>query len=203
MRLSNHRVPRRTLATATLALVLTACSSAVPSVAPSPTVAPTPVITPDPHLTEPATADAIFIAITSAGMPLSGTNAIGGDPNSPIVKRINATLESWPLMIIQYKNSATLRAAAKWDPTKPAPAGSPPYVFVGLNILVDFGPASAKPAAPDPSRQEQAQRLAGVLDALLWPLEQRSVTPIATRTPPPPSADPVTTAASPRPTAKP
>jgi hypothetical protein len=183
MRVSNQSAARRHVAIALLALVLTACAASVPSVAPSPTATPTPVITPDPHLTEPATADAIFDAIRSSGLPLSTTNAINGDPGSPSVKRINAAIDNWPLVITQYRNSATLRATTKWDPTKPPDKVGPAYAFVGLNILIDFGPPSGTVRTPDATRLAQAQRLVDVLDPLLWPLELRSLTPLATHTP--------------------
>jgi hypothetical protein len=207
MRISNQSALRRRLATGVVALMLTACSASVPSSAPPPTVAPTPVITPDPHLTDPATADAIFDVIRRAGLPLSVTNATGGDPSSPIVKQINAAIDNWPLVISQYKNSATLRAAVKWSPGKAPAADSPPYIFVGLNVLIAFGPTTGKPLAPDATRQAQAERLVQVIDPLLWPLEQRSVTPIPSRTAQAasPSAIPSKPSpkASPKPTVKP
>jgi len=180
-----------------IAFTLTACAASAPPPTPAPTVAPTPVITPDPHLTDPATADDVVRAIGSSGLPLTLTNAIGGEASSPFIKRINGALGDWPLVVTQYKDSAGLRAAIKWDPTKPPADGSAPYVFVGLNILISFGPTSGKPVAPDPARQAEAQSLAAALDPLLWPLEQRSITPILTRTAPtatpPPSAAPKAT----------
>jgi hypothetical protein len=188
------------VATVIVALTLAACGSSVASPSPSATVAPTPVITPDPHLTAPATADAVFNAIRKAGLPLSVTNA-SSDPKLAIVKRINAAIDNWPLIITQYKSSELLRPSAKWDPTKPLDDASPAYVFVGLNIMVAFGPASGTVAVPDSNRQEQAQRLVDVLDPLLWPLEQRSITPIATKTPAPAST-PAPSAAA-KPSAKP
>jgi hypothetical protein len=197
MRVSNHHARRNGVATLMIAFTLAACAASAPPATLAPTVAPTPVITPDPHLTDPATADAVVRAIGSTGLPLSFTNAIGGDANSPFVKRINGSLDNWPLVVTQYKSSAALRAAIKWDPAKPPAPGSAPYVFVGLNILIAFGPTSGKPVAPDPARQTEAQRLAVALDPFLWPMEQRSVTPILTRaapTPKPaPSATPKTT----------
>jgi hypothetical protein len=206
MRVSNQSTRLPTFAAAVLALILTACAASVPSSAPPPTIAPTPVITPDPHLTDPATADAIFGAIRLAGLPLSITNATGGDPSSPIVKRINAAVDNWPLIITQYRNSATLRAAAKWDPTKPPAAGSPPYAFVGLNIMIAFGPSTGKPATPDATREAQAQELVDLIDPLLWPLEQQSVKPVPTRTAAPPTPTPAPSAkpkATPKPSVKP
>ena len=184
-----------------LLLMLTACSSSVPSTAPSPTVVPTPVITPDPHLTDPATADAIFDVIRRAGLPLTVTNATGGDANSPIVKQINAAIDNWPLVISQYRNSATLRAAIKWNPKLPPADGSPPYIFVGLNVLIAFGPTVGKPQPPDAIRQAQATRLVAVIDPLLWPVEQRSVTPIPVRTAV--AASPAPAPSKPKPSPKP
>ena len=201
MRVSNQSARARGAAAALLAVMLTACAASVPPSAPSPTVAPTPVITPNPHLTDPATADAIFSAIRSAGLPLSTSNAFAGAPNAPVVKRINAAVDNWPLIITQYKNTATLREAVKWDPSKPPAAGSPPYAFVGLNIMVAFGPPSGKPVPPDASRQAQALRLVGALDPLLWPIQQRSVTPIPTATPP--AASPAPSAVKPKASVKP
>jgi hypothetical protein len=193
------------LATASLLLVLTACAAAaVPSSAPSPTVASTPVVTPDPHLKDPATADAILKAIATAGLPLSVSNAIGGDPRWPFVKRFNAAVDNWPLIVTEYKNSAILRAANHWDPTKPVFDGNPPYTFVGLNILITFGPAAAKATPPDANRQAEARQLIGVLDPLLWPLEERALIPLPSRTAMP-AQTPAASAASPKPakTAKP
>jgi hypothetical protein len=185
--------------------MLTACAASVPSTAPSPTIAPTPVITPDPHLSEPASADTILRKISSAGLPLTISNAIGGDPASAFVKRFNAAIDNWPLIVTEYKSSATLRAAIKWDPSKPPAANSAPYTFVGLNILITFGPAAGKPAVPDTARQALAKRLVDVLDPLLWPIEQRSVSPVPSRTAAPVPSPTVTPkpAKTPKPSAKP
>ena len=203
MRISNRPALCRRLATGVVALMLTACSASAPSATPPPTVAPTPVITPDPHLTDPATADAVFDVIRRAGLPLSVTNAIGGDASSPIVKQINAAIDNWPLVISQYRNGAALRAAVKWSPGKPPAAGSPPYVFVGLNVLIAFGPTTGKPQPPDATRQAQAERLVAVIDPLLWPIEQRSVTPVPSRTAVVASPTPAPPKSSPKPSAKP
>jgi hypothetical protein len=194
------RARSRSILTVLLAVALSACTSTVASPNPSPTTAPTPVITPDPHLTEPATADAIFNAIRKAGLPLSVTNANGGDPNSPVVKRINAAIDNWPLVITEYRTSALLKSTTNWDPAKLPDDASPAYAFVGLNVMIAFGPASGKVADPAPNRQEQAQRLVDVLDPLLWPLQQRSLKPIPTRPADSASASPK---ASPKPSPKP
>lgn len=180
MRVSNHAA--RLGAVAVIAtLLVTACGSTPPSVAP-PTARPTPVITPDPHLTEPATADQIFVAIRVGDVPLSVNNATSGDPTSPIVKRINAAIGNWPLIITEFRSSAALRQATKWDPATPPTQGNAPYTFVGLNILIEFGPVTGVLAAPDADRQKQAKVLVDLIDPLLWPMEQRSVIRLETKT---------------------
>jgi hypothetical protein len=162
-------------------MLLTACGSPPPSPSPA-TPRPTPVITPDPHLIEPATADDIFKAIRVGDLPLNVTNATAGDPTSPIVKRINADIGNWPLIISEFRTSDLLRRTTNWDPTKPPVQGSPPYAFVGLNILIEFGPITGVLARPDAMRQQQAEGLIALIDPLLWPLEQRSVIALPTRT---------------------
>jgi hypothetical protein len=112
------------------------------------------------------------------------------------VKRINADIGNWPLIITQFRSSELLRSTLKWDPAKPPAQGNAPYTFVGLNIVIEFGPTTGKLATPDTSRQEQAERLVALVDPLLWPLEQRSVAPLATKTAPPPSAAPSAGAAA-------
>ena len=155
-------------------MLLTACGSPPPASAP-PTPLPTPEITPDPHLTEPATADDIFLAIRVGDLPLHVTNASNGGPNSPVIKRINADIGNWPLIITVFRPSADLRKAIKWDPAKAPAQGNPPYAFVGMNVLIEFGPVTGLLARPDPTRQKQAEGLLALIDPLLWPLEQRSV----------------------------
>jgi len=160
----------------------------VPSSAPAVTARPTPLITPDPHLTEPATADAVFTAIGSGELPLVANNATVGGPASPVVKRINADIGNWPLIISQYRSSDILRSTIKWKAAGKPAQGNAPYTFVGLNIVIEFGPTTGKLATPDATRQDQAERLIALVDPLLWPLEQRSVAPLTTKTPPPPVA---------------
>jgi hypothetical protein len=185
MRTSNHRGWARATLLIVAVLAMTACGSVVPSSAPTATARPTPVISPDPHLTEPATADAVFNAIGSGELPLIANNATIGGPGSPVVKRINADIGNWPLIISQYQSSDLLRSSIKWDPAGRAAQGNAPYTFVGLNIVIEFGPTTGLLATPDATRQDQAERLIALIDPLLWPLEQRSVAPLTTKTPPP------------------
>ncbi|HEX5012580.1 MAG TPA: hypothetical protein VFV72_00370 [Candidatus Limnocylindrales bacterium] len=187
MRVSNQK-RRGILAVApliALSAIAAACgSSAAPSVAVVATPPPTPVITPDPHLTEPATADEIFNAIRKGDLPLSVNNATAGAPNDPLVKKINAQIGNWPLIISEYRNSALLRQQLGWNPASGVKQGDPPFTWVGMNIVVTFGPTTGAPAAADPARQEQAKGVVALIDPLLWPLEQRSLTPIPSKTPP-------------------
>ena len=187
MRGSNHRA-RGTLAFASLFVLsvsIAACGSQpAPSVAPA-TAQPTPIVTPDPHLSEPVTADQIFKAIRVAKLPLSVNNATTGLPGAPIIKQINAQVANWPLVITQYQSSTVLRDALKWNPAAGPKQGDPPYAWVAMNILISFGPVTGKPTAPDAERQEQAQTLISLVDPLLWPIEQRSMTPLPTKTAPP------------------
>ena len=196
MRHSNQSARGRRLpsgAAGVVALLVTAIAVACggTTAAPSSTPVPTPVITPDPHLTEPVTADQIFLVLQRAKLQLQPNNANLGHGNPTIVKQINATLTGWPLRITQYRSAADLRKALAWK-TGEAPAGDEaPYGIAGLNVLIQFGPISARaPAAPDSTRQATAAQLVGVLDPLLWPLQQHSVVPIPARTPEPTPAPP-------------
>jgi hypothetical protein len=196
MRGSNHRaVGVLALAIAALTAVAAACGSAAPPSVGPPTPPPTPVVTPDPHLTEPATADQIFKAIRVGKLPLSVNNATAGGPNSPVIKQINAQIANWPLIITEYRSGAVLRDILKWDPTAAPKQGDPPYAWVGMNILIAFGPVTGSPTAPDAARQQQAKDLVALVDPLLWPMEQRSVDPVPTKT--------LSSAATPQPSAAP
>jgi hypothetical protein len=186
MRISNHA--SRLAAGAVVAmLVVMGCGSPPPSLIP-PTPLPTPAITPDPHLTEPASADQIFDVLRAGGLPLTVTTATAGESTSPIVKRINLDIGNWPLVITEFRTSALLRETTYWDPTRPPVQGNAPYVFVGLNILIEFGPVTGLLAQPDATRQKQAEALVALIEPLIWPLEQRSVVPLTTRTALPASA---------------
>jgi len=212
MRHSNHVGQGRRLpiwAVGLFALVVAACGSAPPASAP-PSAAPTPVVTPDPHLKAPVTADQIFRALSAAKLGIVANNANAGGGNPDIVKLINADIGSWPLRIIEYRSATALAKALDWKPGDPPGGDESPYAFAALNVLIQFGPISARaPSAPDANRQKAATAIVAVLDPLLWPLLQRSVVAIPSRTPVPvatpvpsvqPSAKPAKT---PRPSKKP
>jgi hypothetical protein len=161
------------------AALLAACGGdAAPSSSATPR--PTPVITPDPHLTEPVSIDTIFVELQKAGLDLTGNTASTGPAGEP-VKSIAATYTDWPLVLSGYSTSAALRQVSGFDPTKPVRQGDPPIALVGLNILVEFGPKTSNtvlPQPPDARRLEAARELVRVLDPLIGPLSQVSVTPL-------------------------
>jgi len=163
----------------TLTMVATAwlaasCATPVPSA--SPTARPTPLITPDPHLDDPATADAVFLALGSAGLRLTANNAIGGDDDSPLVKRINATFLGWPLAVSQYRTSAALAKLTAWPEDARPDQGQPPVTIAGLNILIEWGPTTgSEPPAPSGPQVQGLRDMAATLDVLLSPLRARSV----------------------------
>jgi hypothetical protein len=198
MRGSNHRAGGVLAALFLVSAAVAACGGSAPPSTPPATPQPTPAITPDPHLTEPATADQIWKAISVRGkLPLAVNNATTGGPDSPVVKQINAQIANWPLIITQYRSSGDLRKLAKWNAAAGPKQGDPPYAWVGLNILIAFGPTTGKLAPPDAAREQQAKDLIALIDPLLWPMEQRSVAPIPTKTaPPPPTPSPPTPASA-------
>jgi hypothetical protein len=182
-----------------LALSLVGCGANAVTSAP-PSADPTPAITPDPHLREPLTAEQIFRVLGSAklGMTANNANAGGGNPN--IVKQINADIGSWPLRIIEYTSSAAMTKSLGWKPGEAPGGDEAPYAFAALNILITYGPISAAAPQPaDPARAKLAASIVAVLDPLLWPIAQRSVVSIPSRTPVP-SATPAPSA---KPSAKP
>jgi hypothetical protein len=185
------------LAVSVVLTVVAACGgSAAPSVAPS--LQPTPVITPDPHLSEPVTADKVFVALGAAKLGITANNANIDTGNPAILKVINAEIANWPLRITQFSSSAVLRRTVGWKPGAAPGADEAPYNIAGLNILIQYGPISTRPAtAPDPARKALAEKIIDVLDPLLWPLSQHSVVLVPARTPEP------TAAPSPTATAKP
>lgn len=202
MRHSNPAARERRLqiwAVGLLALAVVGCGPAAAASAP-PTPVPTPVVTPDPHLTAPVTADDIFRDFGKGGLTISSINANLGTGNSDIVKQINANLGGWPLRITQYRSASVMTRALDWQAGQLPGPNETPYAFAALNILIQFGPTSTNPPTrPDASRQKDAAAIVALLDPLLWPIAQRSVVAIPSRTPTP-AATPVATS---KPTAKP
>lgn len=180
------------------AALVAACAEAPPT--PSPTVAPTPTPTPNPHLAAPATADEVFLALGAGGLRLTANNAASGAADGPLVKRINATYLGWPLSLSEYRSTDALTEATAWEDGVPPGVGDPPVAIAGLNILVEWGPASnAEPKHPVGAQVNGLRDLAGRLDLLLSPLRARSVVAVPGLTASTDSA----ASASPEPTPKP
>jgi hypothetical protein len=210
MRIADRRTPfgrTRTLAVAVaIGLLAGACGGGPPSTPPgSPTPIPTPAATPVIHLSEPAKADSVYLALLAAGLKIAPNNASSGGPGREPVKRINATYAGWPLAIIQFSSSKSLQAATKWKSgTKPG-QGEASITFVGLNILVQWGPTTGTtPKEPEGAQLAAAEALHRALDPLVSPLAARMIVPIpgvAVPTPEP-SVNPKPKA-TPKPTKKP
>ncbi|HEX5825486.1 MAG TPA: hypothetical protein VFY18_13590 [Candidatus Limnocylindrales bacterium] len=185
---------------ALIVLIAAGCGGAT-AASSSPTALPTPLVTPDPHLREPVTADQIWGAIARGHMSLVPSNATISE--GTIVKRINADLEGWTLRITAYTNAAAMKKAKVWLAGEVPGTGDAPYNFAGLNIMVEYGPTSraGPPPQADPEHRATAEKLLGILDPLLWPIDQHSVLPIPSRTIPPvvPTAAPTKAPKSPVP----
>ncbi len=182
-RMGDGRMGRRCgLCAVLLALTLVAatagCGSA-PTPTPRPAPSPTPTPTPDPHLTEPAAAEAIFRALSAAGLRVVSNNAVTGAPGQEPRLRINATYANWPLVIHEYSSGAALRRSGFRPGARPT-IGQAPFNLAGLNILVEFGPhaKNRNEPPPEPAFREAALALIDVLDPLIGPLEQMSIEPL-------------------------
>jgi hypothetical protein len=203
MRHSNHSGRGRRLpiwAAGLLAVIVAACGASAAPASSAPTPPPTPSPTPDPHLTAPVKADDIYRDLGKGGLAITPINANLGQGNPDIVKAINANLKGWPLRITEYRSAEAMVKSLDWTPGDPPGGDEAPYAFAALNILITYGPISARaPSPPDAGRQQDAVSIVAVLDPLLWPITQRSVLAIPSRTPIP-LATPKPT---PKPTAKP
>lgn len=160
--------------------VVVACGGN-PTPSPSPQPSPSPTPTPIAHLTEPASINALFTKIDSAGLNVKANNADGSPTGEPR-KRINATYAGWPLIMSEYSSRAALRTAGRFDPSKTPAADDPPYAFAGLNVLVEYGPRTPqREGVPEQRYHSAAIALILVLDPLIGPLEQRSIDPLPLR----------------------
>ncbi len=161
------------------ATVLAGCGS-TPTPSPSPRPSPPPTPTPNPHLSEPASADAIFRALGAAGLRIVSNNAVAGGPGDEPRLRINATYASWPLVIEEYSSSAALRKNAPFRPGSRPSIGEAPFNLAGLNILVEFGPhaKNRNEPPPEPAFRAAAVALIEALDPLIGPLAQMSIEPL-------------------------
>ena len=149
------------------------------------------------------TADSIFVALQRGKVQFTTNNAILGHGDEPLIKQINLSLAGWPLRIVQYRSEADRVRTMRWKAGEFPGGEEPPYAFAALNVVVQFGPISARaPAVPPADRQALAAQIVSVLDPLLWPLQQHSVMVIPARTPEPTPAPVVTAAPSKAPPSK-
>jgi len=157
-----------------------ACGGSAPSAPPaSATPVPTPAPTPVAHLTQPAKADNVYLALLAAGLKIAPNNASTGGPGREPVKRINATYAGWPLAISEYTSATSLQKAKKWKADATPGKGEPSISFIGLNILVEWGPTTgASPKKPDGRQLTAAEALWDALDPLVSPLAARTIVPI-------------------------
>jgi hypothetical protein len=177
----NHRLLALALGAALLAA---ACGSTPATVAPSATpVAPTP--TPNPHLSDPASVDDLYNALLKGSLQISANSADAG--SGTMVKRLHLTYDAWPLVLTEYTSAKTLLSGSGFNPKAKPAFGDPPFALAGLNILIEYGSntQNGPPAAPDPRFVTAFQQLVQIVDPLLGPLQQRSVTAVALPTPTP------------------
>ncbi len=171
----------RTLAAAvTIGLVAAACGGSPPS---TPPASAAPVVTPGPtpvaHLSEPVKADSIYLALLAAGLRIVPNNASTGGPGNEPVKRINATYAGWPLTISQFTSSRALLAATDWKAGARPGQGESSIAFLGLNILVEWGPTTGTtPKTPDDRQLAAAEALHQALDPLVSPMSARTIVAI-------------------------
>jgi hypothetical protein len=188
------------------ACLVVACGSGSPSLAvvtPAPT--PTPSPTPDPHLIAPAKADDVYLGLRAAGLVITPNTANTGGAGHDPVKEIEATYDGWPLSIGQYRSAVTLDTATNWQPGAQPGVNEAPIEFIGLNILVRWGPISngPTPRIPDGPQLASAEKLRAALDRLLSPLTPRTIVTLPGAGTPPPASPAPSVKPTPKPTAKP
>jgi hypothetical protein len=191
------------------ALVAGACGS-TPATA-NPTIAaslpPVPTPTPNPQLSDPASIGDVLAALQKAGLSMTSNSADAG--SGDMVERLHLTYVGWPLTVTEYSSARTLASESGFNPKGRLVNGDTPFAVAGLNILIQFGPKTqnGSPSVPDPQYGTAFEQLVLVVNPLIGPLRQESVTPVALPTPTPgPSVSapaPSPGSASPRPTARP
>jgi hypothetical protein len=182
----SNRLPRgrrRPLALLVIACALaSACGSGPPS-APPPARTPEPTASPSPppiHLIEPAAVDAIFRALDKAGLKVKANNAGSGKAGHEPIRRISATYLDWPLVVSEYSSSKALAKAKPWKAGAKPAQGEPPIAFIGLNILIEWGPTTTgvRPRKPEGRELAALDSLVVILDPLLSPLKARTIVPV-------------------------
>jgi hypothetical protein len=183
----NHRLLTLALGAALLA---SACGSTPATSTPTATPAP-PTPSPNPHLSDPASVDAVYNALLKGGLTISANSADAG--TGAMVKRLHLTYDAWPLILTQYTSAKSLVSDSGFNSKAKPVLGDPPFALAGLNILIEYGSSTQNgpPAAPAAQFVTAFQQLVQIVDPLLGPLQQRSVTAVALPTPTPaPTASP-------------
>ena len=163
-------------------IVILAAACSTPAASPSPTPAPTPVPSVDPHLSDPASAKAVFHGLGREGLKVVTNTAEVGAAGTAIITRVNATYGGWPLQVVEYRTTTDLKKAAAWKAGQAPGKGEPPVALAGANILVRWGPwdRDTKPPRPDERQTAALEALVAALDRLLSPLRTRSNVPVQT-----------------------
>jgi hypothetical protein len=193
-RLARRAQARALAGVAAIAWLVAACGGAAPSAAilatPRPT--PTPSPTPRPHLTEPATADAVYLALLEDDLRVVSNTAVAGGAGKDPIKRIEATYLGWPLSISEYGSATSLAKDRGWKSGAKPVRDDRPITFMGLNIIVEFGPSTVLgPEQPDDAQLAGAVALRASLEGLLSPLKARTIVAVPGPSPiPGPSARP-------------
>jgi hypothetical protein len=161
-----------------VAALVGACGTEAVAPSPSPPP-PSATPTPDPHLTEPASVGDVFAAFGRAGLRITANNADSGGQSGEPRKRINATYAGWPLILSEFSSQAALVASIGFQPDRAPRQGEAPFMIVGLNILVEYGPHTKNAVTkPDKPFIDAAQALVDAMDPLLSPLAQSSTAPL-------------------------
>ncbi|MBA2374439.1 MAG: hypothetical protein H0V74_09605 [Chloroflexi bacterium] len=162
-----------------VSLILAACASAPATPPPTSTSVPAAGLTPIPHLTEPATAAAVFTGLGRAGVRVAALNADASSDGREPLKRLNATLAGWPLTISEFLSAESLRSTTAWKSGAASGLGQAPVALVGLNVLVEWGPRiSERPILPTAGQLVALAGLVAALDPLIGKLESRSIAAI-------------------------
>jgi hypothetical protein len=184
MRTADRRLPsgrsRALVVAIVIGVLAIGCGGSPPSAPPTvatpvPTAAPTPIA----HLAAPVKADIIYQAMVRAGLKIMPNNASTGGPGHEPVKRINATYAGWPLAISEFSSVQSLLDSTKWAAGAGPTSGEAPISFLGLNILIEWGPTTgAGQRKPDDRQLAAAEALHDALDPLVSPVAARTIVPI-------------------------
>lgn len=156
--------------------LVAACGGSTPS--PSAGISQaTPKPTGDPHLRDPAQIGQVYRALREQGLNIVGTTARAGkDP----VSTVTGTYAGWPLRLSQYASTRSRLGLVPFKDRDLPKRGDSPFMFAGLNIVVEWGPVlpNRAPPAATPAQLRAATRLANELNLLVGPIAQRTASPV-------------------------